>query len=35
MLRPYFPAWIRDERAEFALEMIWALVLTVAVIWWV
>jgi hypothetical protein len=34
VLRPYLPTWIKDERTEFALEMVSALVLTVAFIWW-
>jgi hypothetical protein len=33
MLRPYLPAWLKDERVEFALEIISALTLAVAVIW--
>jgi hypothetical protein len=34
MLRPYLPAWIKEERVEFALDMASTLILTVAVIWW-
>jgi hypothetical protein len=34
MLRTYLPAWIKEERVEFALDMASALILTVAVIWW-
>jgi hypothetical protein len=34
MLRPYFPSWMKDERAEFTLELLSALTLLFAVIWW-
>jgi len=34
VLRPYLPTWIKEERTEFALETVSALILTVAVIWW-
>jgi hypothetical protein len=33
MLRPYLPAWVKEQRTEFALEMASALILAVAVIW--
>ena len=34
MLRPYFPAWLRDERTEFALEVISALLFGAALVCW-
>jgi hypothetical protein len=34
MLRPYLPAWLKDEHTEFALEVISALALLLTAILW-
>jgi hypothetical protein len=35
MLRPYLPLWIKEERTEFALEVLSALSLAISAIWYV
>jgi hypothetical protein len=34
MLRPYLPDWLKDERAEFVLEIVSALTLAAVALWW-
>jgi hypothetical protein len=34
MLRPYLPAWLKDEFTEFVLEIVSALALLLAVALW-
>jgi hypothetical protein len=33
MLKPYFPACFREERTEFALEVIFAVALLGMIVW--
>ena len=35
MLRPYLPSWVKDERNEFALEVLSAFSLVFSTVWYV